>query len=339
MRGLSVEYGKKRFLTGMFILVISLMLCFVISVSFGAKQTNFSDIVRAFTDVKADSFEVAVIRARIPRTVFGIIAGASLALSGCMMQAVTRNPIADPSILGVNTGASLAVVIGMAFLHITQKGQYIGLAMLGAAMAAAFVYGIASIGRGGATPLKLALAGTAAGTAMQSIVNTIMLPDAHIMDQFRFWQVGSIGGATFEDIYMLLPYFVIGAILCVLMIGPLNTLALGEETATALGVNVKLVRACASLAGVMLCASTTALAGPIGFIGLMVPHMVRMIAGADMKKLIPASALCGSCLLIVADVIGRVLGAPGEIESGIITALLGAPVFVIVIRKAKVYSL
>lgn len=252
---------------------------------------------------------------------------------------MTRNPIADPSILGVNTGASLFVVCGIAFFHISKGSQYIWLAFAGAAATAILVYGLASIGGNGATPIKLALAGAAAGTALQSLVNTVMLPNNQVMDQFRFWQTGNIGGASWTDIRLLAPYFVIGFVVSICMAAPLNTLALGDEAATGLGLNVPLTRAFASLAGVLLCASTTALAGPISFVGLMVPHLFRLVIGPDMKKILPLSAVGGAALLLFADTMGRILGSPGELESGIVTALIGAPVFILIIRKAKVKSL
>ena len=183
------------------------------------------------------------------------------------------------------------------------------------------------------------LAGAAAGTALQSLVNTVMLPNNQVMDQFRFWQTGNIGGASWTDIRLLAPYFVIGFVVSICMAAPLNTLALGDEAATGLGLNVPLTRAFASLAGVLLCASTTALAGPISFVGLMVPHLFRLVIGPDMKKILPLSAVGGAALLLFADTMGRILGSPGELESGIVTALIGAPVFILIIRKAKVKSL
>lgn len=335
---------KKRFhkpgiLPQIIIAVLLLLICCIVSITYGAKTVGYSDIWGALFDAAADSFNVNVVRARIPRTLFGIIAGASLATAGCMMQSITRNPIADPSILGVNTGASLFVVFGIAFFNITSKQSYILLAFAGAMLTAFLVYGLASIGNGGATPMKLALAGTASSTALQSLVNTIMLPDTQVMDKFRFWQVGSIGGSNYEDIINLMPYFMLGMILSVAVASQLNALALGEEAATGLGVNVGLVRLISAFAGVLLCASTTALAGPIGFVGLMVPHIVRIFTGPDVRKIIPVGALFGGCLMVVADTLGRVLGSPGEIESGIITALLGAPIFIFVIRKGKVNAL
>lgn len=314
-----------------------LLLCALASLTYGARSVGFTGVIAAFTG--DGSFSSQVVMARVPRTIFGVLAGASLAISGALMQAVTRNPIADPSILGVNTGASLFVVCGITFFHINTGVQYILLAFVGAAATAVFVYGLASLGYGGATPLKLALSGAAAATALQSLVNTVMLPNAQVMDQFRFWQTGSISGAEFKDIRLILPCLLTGFAISFILAPSLNTLALGDDVAAGLGLHVTRIRALAALAGVLLCAATTALAGPIGFVGLMTPHLARLLAGPDMRKILPLSAVFGSCLLLLSDVAGRMLGRPGELESGIVTALAGAPVFIILIRKAKVRSL
>lgn len=319
--------------------LIVLLICVILSLSLGAKSIEWKTVVRTLLGTAASGFEESVICARIPRTVFGILAGAALGVSGALMQAITRNPIADPSILGVNTGASLFVVCGIAFFHISTGNQYIWLAFVGAMVTAILVYGLAAAGHGGATPIKLALAGAAASTALQSLVNTVMLPNTHVMDQFRFWQVGSISAAGWSDIRLVIPYFSVGFIISVAMAPSLNTLALGDEAATGLGLNVVRVRTISALAGVLLCAAATALAGPIGFVGLMVPHLMRLLFGPDLTKIIPMSAVGGACLLLLADVVGRLLGWPGELESGIITAMAGAPVFIFIIRKVKVRTL
>ena len=321
------------------LLLIFLALGVIASVSCGAKSVPMRSILAAFGFDDAPAFEISVVQARLPRTLFGVIAGAALGISGALMQALTRNPIADPSILGINTGASLFVVSGMAFFHISSNSQYIWLAFAGAALTAVAVYGLASIGHGGVTPIKLALAGAAASTALQSLVNTVMLPDTQVMDRFRFWQTGSIGGVTWSDIAALWPYLAAGFVASLFLAPALNTLALGDEVATGLGLNVPLVRGVSALAGVLLCASVTALAGPIGFVGLMIPHFMRLLLGPDMRWVMPMSALGGGCLLLAADVLGRVLGGTGEIEVGIITAMLGAPVFIFIVRKVKVRAL
>ena len=285
------------------------------------------------------SFNALVVRERIPRTVFSIIAGASLGISGALMQSITRNPIADPSILGVNTGASLFVVFGIAFLNISTANEYIWFALVGSAITAICVYWISSIGPGGITPIKLALSGSAVSAILSSLVSLIILPRADAMDAYRFWQVGSVSGATWEGITSILPFLVVGLIISIIATPALNALALGDEVATGLGVNTGLVRLVCAIAGVILCGATTAIAGPIGFVGLMIPHTIRLILGSNMKSIVPMSAIGGAILLTISDVIGRVIGSPGELEVGIITAFLGAPILVIIARKAKVKSI
>ena len=330
---------KKNFLLAMVLCMALLFIFAVFSISFGAKQIAFSKVIDVILGKDVDSLEATIIQQRIPRTVFGILAGGALGISGALMQSITRNPIADPSILGVNTGASLFVVAGIAFLNITAAYQYIWLAIIGAGITAFFVYSVASIGKDGATPLKLALSGAAVSIVLGALVSTIMLPDDRVLQAFRFWQVGSIGSATWDNISLISPFLIMGFIISMFISGYLNNLALGDEAATALGTNVVITRSVGALASVLLCGATTALAGPIGFVGLIVPHLIRLIYGSEMEKILPLSFLGSGILLLVSDLIGRIIGSPGETEVGIITAVLGAPVFIFAIRKGRVKSL
>ena len=330
---------KKNFVFSTALCMILLLIIAIFSISFGAKQIAFSKVIDVLLGKDSDSIEATVILQRVPRTVFGILAGGALGISGALMQSITRNPIADPSILGVNTGASLFVVAGIAFLNITAAYQYIWLAIIGAGLTAFFVYAVASIGKDGATPLKLALSGAAVSIVLGSLVSTIMLPDNRVLQAFRFWQVGSIGSATWDNISLIIPFLIIGFIISMFISGYLNNLALGDEAATALGTNVVITRSVGALASVLLCGATTALAGPIGFVGLIIPHLVRLIYGSEMGKILPLSFLGSGILLLLSDVIGRIIGSPGETEVGIITAVLGAPVFIFAIRKGRVKSL
>lgn len=330
---------KKNFLLAMVLCMALLFIFAVFSISFGAKQIAFSKVIDVILGKDVDSLEATIIQQRIPRTVFGILAGGALGISGALMQSITRNPIADPSILGVNTGASLFVVAGIAFLNITAAYQYIWLAIIGAGITAFFVYLVASIGKDGATPLKLALSGAAVSIVLGALVSTIMLPDDRVLQAFRFWQVGSIGSATWDNISLISPFLIMGFIISMFISRYLNNLALGDEAATALGTNVVITRSVGALASVLLCGATTALAGPIGFVGLIVPHLIRLIYGSEMEKILPLSFLGSGILLLVSDLIGRIIGSPGETEVGIITAVLGAPVFIFAIRKGRVKSL
>jgi iron complex transport system permease protein len=319
--------------------IACLILCCFASLAFGARFVNFSKVVDAILQHDTTSIDSIVVLERIPRTVFGLIAGSALGVSGALMQAITRNPIADPSILGVNTGASLFVVSGIAFFHISSANEYIWFALAGAGLTAIFVYGIGSMGSGGATPIKLALAGAATSAALSSLVSAIVLPRTDVMNAFRFWQVGSISGATWEGIATVIPFLVIGLIIGVASAPTLNAMALGDEVATGLGVKTGLVRVIVAFAGVLLCGATTALAGPIGFVGLMVPHIMRLICGPNLVYTIPMSAIGGAIILTISDVIGRLIGSPSELEAGIVTAFLGAPILIFIARRAKVRSL
>lgn len=330
---------KNKIKTSIVLLLVSTAAACFLSVAVGAKHISLSDVIASLTGGDVESFTKAVIAQRLPRTVFALIAGAALAVSGALMQAITRNPVADPGILGVNTGASLSVVAGMALFNIADAHQYIFLALAGAGITAVAVYGIASIGKSGATPLKLSLSGAAVSTALSSLVSTLLIPNNSVMNNFRFWQTGSVGGALWDKIILLSPFFIIGMTIAIFLIPSLNAIALGDEMASSLGVNTTLTRILGAFAGVMLCGATTALAGPIGFVGLMVPHAVRLILGNNMSRIIPFSIICGAILLVCCDVIGRIIQSSGELEVGIVTAFLGAPVFIAIIRSTKVRSL
>ncbi|MDR2045333.1 MAG: iron ABC transporter permease [Clostridium sp.] len=317
----------------------ALATCAVLSLAFGARAVGFGEIYGGLFKKDGLSIGEIVVRERIPRTVFGCIAGAALGMAGALMQAVTRNPLADPGILGVNTGAALAVVSGIAFLGIDTLKQYLIFALAGAAASAVFVYAIGSLGRGGATPIKLALAGAAASAAMSSLISAVLLPRASQMNAYRFWQSGSIGGATWDAIAAVAPLLTIGAVIAVCSSGQLNALALGDDVAAGLGVHAGRARLIGAAAGVLLCGATTAIAGPIGFVGLMIPHAARLVTGPDLRWILPASAFGGAVILLAADVAGRLLGRPGEIEAGLVTAFIGAPTLIVIVLRSKVRTL
>ncbi|WP_456285120.1 iron chelate uptake ABC transporter family permease subunit [Microbacterium sp. JZ70] len=323
--------------------VLAIAVAAVLSLAFGSRTVALPEILEglaAWTRGEvAQQLGAIAVQERIPRTVLALAAGAALALSGALMQAVTRNPIADPGILGVNTGASLFVVCGIAFLGISSTWAYLGLALAGASLAAAFVYVIGSIGPGGATPIKLALAGAATTAALSSLVSAVLLPRAQAMNEFRFWQVGGVGGASWDTMAVIVPLLTAAALVALLASPALNALALGDDVAVGLGVRVGRTRAIAAAAGVVLCAGVTAIAGPIAFVGLMVPHVVRLLSGPDQRWLLPLSAVGGAVLLTLADTIGRVIGSPGEVEAGIVTAFLGAPVLVLIARRTRMKAL
>ncbi|WP_243228929.1 iron ABC transporter permease [Microbacterium sp. CIAB417] len=311
----------------------------ILSLSFGVRAVTVDDVLGALAGHDDTIAQAAIIK-RIPRTVLAILIGAGLALSGATMQAVTRNPIADPGILGVTTGASLAVVIGIAFLGLSDANGYLLVAIVGAALAAAFVYTVGSLGRGGATPLKLALAGAATSAAFASLISAIMLPRVDLLQSFQSWQVGGVGGAEWPRIAMTAPVLAVGALICFACARGMNSLALGDDMAAGLGEHVFRTRLVSAIGAVILAGAATAIAGPIGFVGLVVPHMCRMLIGTDHRWLLPFSALAGSVLLLGSDIIGRVIAPSSEeIQVGIITALVGAPFFIWIVRRQKVREL
>ena len=309
-----------------------------LSLTVGSRDVAWADVWAALQG-STDGFDRAAVAARMPRTLLALLAGAALAVSGAVMQGVTRNPLADPGILGVNMGASLAVVVGIAWFGMTSATAYVWVAIAGAAFTAVSVYVIGSLGYGGPTPLKLALAGAATTAALVSFITAVVLPRGDIADTVRSWQIGGVGGATFDRTGQVLPFFVVGFVVCLLCARGLNLLALGDELAAGLGERVAVARAVAALGAVVLCGATTAVCGPIAFVGLVVPHLCRLIVGVDHRWLLPFSAVAGAALVTAADVVGRIVARPGEIDVGIITAVIGAPFFIAVVRRQKVREL
>ncbi|UXN70300.1 iron ABC transporter permease [Devosia neptuniae] len=309
-----------------------------LSVTIGSRDVGWADIAAALAGGQ-DTIGQAAVALRIPRTLLAVLAGSALGLAGAVMQGVTRNPLADPGILGVNTGASLAVVIGVAWFNISSADAYIWTAIAGAGLTAAFVYTIGSMGRGGATPLKLALAGVATSIAFSSLVTALVLPRNDIAGGIRSWQIGGVGGATFERILPVMPFLAVGLAIGLLSARRLNSLALGDDLAAGLGERVALARAVAALGAILLCGATTAVCGPIGFLGLVVPHLCRLLVGPDYRWLLPFSTLGGASLLLAADIAGRIIARPAELDVGIVTAFIGAPFFVWVVMQQRIREL
>jgi len=333
------RYDPKHLTPVMIIAFALFAISLLASLIFGARSLSIHEVWDGLVQQHPDSIATSVVQKRMIRTLFGLCCGAALGIAGVLMQSVTRNPIADPSILGVNMGAALFVVCGMAFFQISSAQQYIWFALSGAMLTAIFVFGIGSMGRGGATPLKLVLAGAATSVALSSLVTAVMIPRSYVMNQFRFWQVGSVGAGTWDSILLLLPFLLVGTAVALICIPGLNALALGDETARGLGVKTGMLRLTAACAGVILCGATTAVAGPIGFVGLLATHVIRLLLGADLRYLIPMSALAGAVILIGSDVVGRLIGSPGELEVGVVTAFVGAPILIILAMRVKVRSL
>lgn len=310
------------------------------SIAYGSRPMALSTVwdgMWAYDPTVGDHLIVRSLR--IPRTGMGLLVGAALGLAGAVMQGVTRNPLADPGILGIEAGASLAVVTGIYALGIGSFSGYVWLAFVGAAVASLVVYFLGSLGRGGATPVKLALAGAALSALLGSVTTSVLLLDGATLDQFRFWVVGSIAGRDAGIVADVAPFLAVGAVLALLSARSLNTLALGNDVARSLGQRVGLARAISALAVIVLAGGATAAAGPIGFLGLTVPHVARAICGPDYRWIVAWSAVLAPILLLGADVLGRLVARPGEVQVGILTAVIGAPFFVALVRRRKLAEL
>ncbi|MDC7802371.1 iron ABC transporter permease [Sphingomonas sp. BLCC-B65] len=311
----------------------------VLSLSLGARDVPFGTIWTAFTVGDRSDIGQAAALSRVPTTLTGLVVGAALGVGGTLMQGMARNPLADPGLLGVNAGASMFVVLGMSVLGLQSPIVVVWCALLGAAVTVVLVYGAASASPAGATPVTLALAGAAVTAVAGSVVSGVLISDESTLESFRFWQLGSLTGATIETLARLCLFFVVGAAVAFAVSGGLNALALGDDVARGLGLRVGLVRLLAALAVVLLCGTATAIAGPIAFVGLAVPHAVRFVAGSDYRVVVPLSALVGAAFLLVCDLVGRLVARPGLLEVGIVTALIGAPVFILLLQRRKTVGL
>jgi iron complex transport system permease protein len=309
------------------------------SLAWGARDVPLAGVVEALTSPSADDTDHAVVRdLRVPRTVAGLLGGLALGLAGTLMQGVTRNPIADPGLLGINAGASLLVLLAITTLDIASPEGYLWFAFVGAAAAAVIVYGAAAVGWEGVTPVKLAVVGAAATAVATSLITLVLLLDHRALQEFRFWSVGSLAGRSLDTALVLTPFLLIGAVLALASGRTLNVLALGEDLARGLGERVEAGRLLVMAAVVLLSGAATSLVGPIAFVGLVVPHLARGVVGPDYRWILPYSALLGAVLLLVADVAGRLLGRPSEIEAGLMVAVVGAPVMIWLIRRSPAVS-
>ncbi|KRF12329.1 iron ABC transporter permease [Nocardioides sp. Soil797] len=321
--------GRTRLATGTAILIAALVVVAVCSMLIGSVTISPAAV---FDAAHPDH---GIAESRWPRTFLGLAVGAALGLAGACMQGLTRNPLADPGILGVNAGAAFAMVLAIAWFGVSDLSGRLWFAFAGAAVAAVLVHAIASLGRDGATPMKLTIAGAALSAALTSWVSAVLLTDRATFDVFRFWQVGTLGGRDFDVLLTGLPFLVAGAVLAVVGSRLLNLLALGDDLARGLGRRVVLDRVVLGLAIVLLAGTATALAGPIAFVGLVIPHLVRSIVGSDYRRIIPFSAGYGAVLTTAADVVGRVVLPPTEVQVGIMTAVLGVPVFLWMIGRRR----
>ncbi|MFF9350897.1 FecCD family ABC transporter permease [Streptomyces sp. NPDC014734] len=316
--------------------VAALLVAVLLSLAVGARTIPPSEVLDALLH-GGHSQNAEVVRGmRVPRTLIGLMVGAALALAGTALQGITRNPIADPGILGISQGASVGVVLAIAYAGVHTLTGYVWFAFAGAAAASVAVYAIASSGRGGATPVKLALGGAAINALLVSVTTGVLTTKASALDEFRFWQVGSLAGRETEVAGQIWPFLLLGTVLVLSVARGLDALALGEDVAKGLGQKVATVRIVGGLGATVLTGVGVAAAGPIAFIGLAVPHIARAVVGTDHRWVLPTAALIGPVMLLVSDVVGRVVFPPSEVPAGVMTALLGVPFLVTLVRRKAV---
>lgn len=325
---------------GLVISAIVLLIVTVFSLAIGNRAIAPGTVVQAiFAYDDENSLHLMVQELRVPRTILGIVVGAALAVCGGLIQAFTRNPLADPGILGVNAGASFAVTFAVGVLGLTAPGSYVPFALGGAFVLTVLVYVLGSLGSSGATPMKLTLAGVALGATFTGFTTAIVLRDHSTLQVMRFWGVGSIGGRTADQLVWAIPLIALGLIIGLLSARSLNALALGDDLANALGARVRMTRVMVIIAVTLLAGTAVAAAGPIGFVGLMIPHVVRWFTGPDQRWVLAYSAIVGSAFLLLADIVGRVVLPNSEMRVGIVTALLGAPILIMLVRRKRVSGL
>ncbi len=325
--------SRSLLLPGLLLCLILLGLCILWSITLGAAEITPQKVYQALFAFDSSDFQHLIIQTvRLPRVLSGVVVGASLAVAGAIMQGLTRNPLADAGILGIESGAVFAVVVAISLLGSPPMSTYILFGFLGAAMAAVIVYSLGSMGRGGATPLKLTLAGVILTAFISAFTTAILIGDQGTLDKIRFWTAGSLAGRDMTLLAQAAPWMLVGLVGALLISRQITTTSLGDDVATGLGQNTLRIKAIAALIVVLLAGGAVALAGPIAFIGLIIPHVVRFLVGVDYRWVIPYSAVLGAILLTIADVGARILIRPQELPVGVIMAVVGAPVFVALAR-------
>ncbi|WP_419992707.1 FecCD family ABC transporter permease [Streptomyces boninensis] len=333
----SVSYRRRR-VAGLVAALAVLFVVMVLSVMVGTKSIPVSVAWDALVNPSADPDQFAVRDFRLPRTIVGLVTGVALGLSGALIQALIRNPLADPGVLGVHAGSSFAVTVAVGVLGVRDAQGYMGFAFVGALIVTLLVLALGST-RKGSSPVVMVLAGVCVGAVLGGVREALQLTNPDAFDAMRYWNAGSITGRPLDVLWPILPFFAVALILAFAVSGPLNALALGDELAVAQGVRLGRTRVLAVIALTLLAGGATAIAGPIGFVGLMVPHVARWIVGPDQRWIFAYSVLLAPSLLLASDILGRVVIRPGEIPVGIVTAFVGAPVLVVLVRRKKASGL
>ncbi|GAA3406293.1 FecCD family ABC transporter permease [Paenibacillus hodogayensis] len=315
---------------------IALLLCMLASILYGIHQFTIHDLWLAYSQFDGSNEHLILKNTRVPRAFIAALVGAALAVAGAVMQVLTKNPLASPSVFGINSGAVLFIVIGLAaFGSSLTMSSMIWIAFAGAAVSTLLVYTLGLQGRGGFEPIKLTLAGAAVAAFASSVTSGILLINKQSLDSALFWMVGSVAGRQLDHLMIVLPYMIAGLVLAMLLSGSLNVMALGEDVTKGLGQRIMLIRVLSAIAVVLLAGGAVSVAGPIAFIGLIVPHLCRYIVGHDHRWLLPYCALLGAMLLVTADIASRFILMPKEIPVGVATALIGVPFLIHVARRSK----
>lgn len=338
-----VTEARRRRVLGLALLAVVLVVAAAVSLAVGARALSPAEVWHGLfaapeSDQRLTEIRLIVQTVRVPRTVLAMVAGVALGVGGALIQGYTRNPIADTGLLGVNAGASFAVVSVIALFGLSNPFQYVWFAFLGAAVAGVVVFGLASIGRGAGNPLTLALAGQGITVFLAAMTTAIALSDQKSLNALRFWNAGSVAGVGFDVIWPVAAFIAVGLVLAMTTLPALNLLNLGEDVARGLGVNIAVSRTVGILAITLLAGAATAACGPIAFLGLMVAHVARYWTGPDYRWLVPYAGLLGAVVLLVCDIVGRLVVRPGELEAGVVVALLGAPFFAVLVWRGKFKS-
>ncbi|MFC5559761.1 FecCD family ABC transporter permease [Ureibacillus thermophilus] len=313
-----------------FLLMIGFMCA---SVIFGYADTTWRTAIDSFTHYNGSNEHVIIQKVRIPRALIAAAVGASLAIAGVLMQTLTKNPLASPGIFGINAGAGFAVVVAMTIFSVHNMQSFNILAFLGAAFAAISVYIMGSFGREGLTPMKLTLAGAAISAMFASFTQGLLVLDEALLDQVLFWLAGSVAGRNLETLISVIPYMTIAWLGSIFISGKMNIFAMGEDVAKGLGLNTGFIKIAIGILVILLAGSSVAVAGPIGFVGIIVPHLARAIVGMDHRWVIPMAGVLGAILLLAADIAARYIVMPSEVPVGVMTAAIGTPFFIYIARR------
>ena len=313
-----------------------LLACIYLSISLGVVKTGWQDILRAYSSFTGSNENIVIRDIRIPRALIGAATGASLGIAGTLLQVLTRNPLADTGILGINSGAAFFVVVSVSFFSVGSLSGFMWIAFAGAAIGGCLVYLIGSMGSGGMTPLKITLAGAAVSAMASSFTHGLLVINEKTLNEVLFWLTGSVQGRKLEMLLSVLPYMIIAWIGAFIIARPLNILLMGDDVAKSLGQRTVQTKIAAGVLVILLSGSSVAIAGPIAFVGLVAPHTARHLTGTDLRWSVPYSGCVGAILLLVADILARFVAMPGEIPVGVMTAIIGSPFFILIARRKGV---